>query len=126
MPKKALKEPRSQRGVIAPALLWVATPLLVMLVVWQQASVEHLVVNLEQAKDERTKLESEVNALRLEADRLSSLGQVETRAERELGMVRPETQQLVDLVFQGQEPSGSGFPWVREASAGTLEDVGTQ
>ena len=126
MRKTTWKEPRSQRGVIAPALLWVATPLLVMLVVWQQASVEHLVVHLERSKDERTKLESEVNALRLEADRLSSLGQVETRAERELGMIRPETQQLVDLIFPGQENASPGFPWVREASAGTLEDAGTQ
>ena len=126
MRKTTWKEPRSQRGVIAPALLWVATPLLVMLVVWQQASVEHLVVHLERAKDERTKLESEVNALRLEADRLSSLGQVETRAERELGMIRPETQQLVDLVFPGQENASPGFPWVREAAAGTLEDAGRQ
>ena len=126
MRRQSLKESRSQRGAIAPALLWVATPLLVMLVVWQQASVEHLVVHLEGAKDDRTKLESEVNALRLEADRLSSLGQVETRAERELGMIRPETQQLVDLVFPGQEDaSGLGFPWVREASAGTLEDADT-
>ena len=103
-------------------VLWVATPLLVMLVIWEQASVERMMMRLERGRDERTKLESEVNALRLEADRLSSLGQVEQRAGRELGMIRPGTEQIVDLVFPGQDESSPGFPWVREASAGTRED----
>jgi|GEM_PF-1387002 len=106
--------------------LWVATPLLVMLVVWEQASVERMMMRLERSRDDRTKLESEVNALRLEADRLSSLGQVETRAEHELGMVRPGTEQIVDLVFPGQDAQSPGFPWVREASAGTREDKETR
>ena len=94
-----------------------------MLVVWEQATVERMVMRLEHARDEGTKLESEVNALRLEADRLSSLGQVEDRAEHELGMIRPGTEQIVDLVFPGQDQSSPGFPWVREASAGTREDT---
>ena len=107
-------------------VLWVATPLLVMLVIWEQASVERMVMRLEKARDEGTKLESQVNALRLEADRLSSLGQVEKRAEHDLGMVRPGTEQIVDLVFPGQEESSPGFPWVREASAATREDKDTR
>ena len=106
--------------------LWVFTPLLVMLIVYEQASVERMMMRLERSRDDRTKLESEVNALRLEADRLSSLGQVETRAEHELGMVRPGTEQIVDLVFPGQDAQSPGFPWVREASAGTREDKETR
>jgi cell division protein FtsL len=122
MPKHSWPRQSSRPRFSTPMFLWVATPLLVMLVIWEQASVERMVMRLEHSRDEGTKLESEVNALRLEADRLSSLGQVEQRAEHELGMIRPGTEQIVDLVFPGQDASSPGFPWVREASAGTRED----
>jgi len=126
MPRHAWKRQSSRPRITTPMVLWVATPLLVMLVIWEQASVERMVMRLEKARDEGTKLESQVNALRLEADRLSSLGQVEKRAEHDLGMVRPGTEQIVDLVFPGQEESSPGFPWVREASAATREDKDTR
>jgi len=74
-------------------------PILVLLLVWQQASIGQLMVRLETEKDTQRDLESQVNALRLEANKLSSLGQVENRAERELGLTRPETDQIVDVVF---------------------------
>ena len=122
MPRHTWKRKSPRPRFNTTLFLWAATPLLVMLVIWEQASVDRIVMRLERTKDDRTKLESEVNALRLEADRLSSLGQVERRAERELGMVRPGTEQIVDLVFPGQDASSPGFPWVREASAGTRED----
>lgn len=76
-----------------------AAPVLVLLLVWQQASIDRLVVQLEAENDTHQELESQVNALRLEANRLSSLGQVEDRAERELGLIRPETDQIVNVVF---------------------------
>jgi cell division protein FtsL len=126
MPRHNWKRQPSGPRLTTPMALWVTTPLLVMLVIWEQASVERMVMRLEKARDERTKLESEVNALRLEADRLSSLGQVEQRAGHELGMIRPGTEQIVDLVFPGQQESSPGFPWVREASAGTREDKDTR
>jgi cell division protein FtsL len=122
MPRNTWKRQPSRTRISTPFALWVVTPLFVMLVVWEQASVERLMMRLEHMRDEGTKLQSQVNALRLEADRLSSLGQVETRAERELGMIRPGTEQIVDLVFPGQDETAPGFPWVREASAGTRED----
>jgi len=121
MSRHIWKREPSRPRITTPMVLWVTTPFLVMLVIWEQASVERTMMGLERARDERTKLESQVNALRLEADRLSSLGQVEQRAERDLGMIRPGTEQIVDLVFPGQDESGPGFPWVREASAGTRE-----
>ena len=80
-------------------MVWLASPVLVLLLVWQQASIDRLVVNLERERDTLRELESQVNALRLEANRLSSLGQVENRAERELGLTRPETDQIIDVVF---------------------------
>ena len=79
--------------------IWLTVPVLVLLLVWQQASTERLVVDLEKQRDARRELESQVNALRLEANKLSSLGQVESRAERELGLMRPDTDQIVHLVF---------------------------
>jgi hypothetical protein len=101
-------------------------PLLILLTVWQQASVDRIVVALERNRDARTQLESQVNALRLEADRLSSLGQVEARAAEELGLVRPGTDQIVDLVFPGSEERDGLFhlkPLVGEALAGTSENA---
>jgi hypothetical protein len=79
--------------------LWVLAPLLVLLTVWQQASVDRLMLGLERERHVRRDLESQVNALRFEASQLSSLGQVEARAAEELGLLRPATDQIVDLVF---------------------------
>jgi hypothetical protein len=89
-------------------------------VVWEQVSVDRLVVSLGRERDARTQLESQVNALRMEADRLSSLGQVEARAERELGLVRPSTEQIVDLVFADEADRPKGLrlnPLVGDALA---------
>jgi cell division protein FtsL len=87
------------------AVLWALVPLLILLVVWQQTSVDRLVVRLDTAKHTERSLESQVNALALEANRLSSLEQVEDRARDELGLVRPGTENIVDLVF-GDEDLG--------------------
>ena len=102
------------------AMVWLAIPVLVLLLVWQQASIDQLVVQLEAERDTQRELDSQVNALRLEANRLSSLGQVEARAERELGLLRPGTDQIVDLVFSiSREERVFGFrSLVDEATAG--------
>lgn len=125
MPSRLL-HPRFRSGpkplrVPRAALVWALVPVLVLLVVWQQASVDRLGVRLEKEKDRARQLQSQVNALSLEANRLSSLGQVESRATRELGLVRPSTDQIVDLVFtpgdhDGRPRFGS---LVTEANAGT-------
>ena len=81
------------------SLLLILAPVLVMLLVWQQASVDRLQLTLDGERDLRQGLQSRVNALSLEANRLSSLSQVQSRAERELGLVRPGTDQIVDLLF---------------------------
>jgi cell division protein FtsL len=94
----------------------------VLLFVWQLASLDRLVVDLERERDRHRDLESQVNALRLEANRLSSLGEVETRASRDLGLLRPDTDQIVDLVFENDDdpPVRLAFrPLVGEARAGT-------
>jgi cell division protein FtsL len=122
--RRRLARPRSGRW--GHILFWALAPLLILLTVWQQASTDRLLVSLERDRDARTQLESQVNALRLEADRLSSLGQVEARAGHELGLVRPATEQIVDLVFPGGEGRDGLFhlkPLVGEALAGTSEDA---
>lgn len=90
-----LRPVRLPRGI----LVWALVPVLVLLVVWQQSSVDRLSVRLEKEKQKTRQLETQVNALSLEATRLSSLGQVESRATRELGLVRPTPDQIVNLVF---------------------------
>ena len=90
-------------------LLWLLVPVLTMLVVWQQASMDRLVRRLEQARDTNRNLEGQVNALGLEANRLSSLEQVETRAERELGLRRPGTEQIVNMVFDSDAEDPGSF-----------------
>lgn len=106
-------------------MLWAVVPVLVILVVWQQASVDRLVVNLDTERETHRELESQVNALRLEASRLSSLRQVENRAERELGLERPDTRQIVDLVFEDADggPRFALGSWVGEAVAATPKDA---
>lgn len=91
------------------AILWGLVPLLILLVVWQQTSVDRLVVRLDTARDSQRSLESQVNALALEANRLSSLEQVEDRARDELGLVRPGTENIVDLVFGNEGPGDYRF-----------------
>ena len=111
---------RPRRVAWGALALWIGAPALVLLTVWQQASVDRLVVSLERERDVRTQLESQVNALRVEADRLSSLGQVEARAIRELGMERPTTEQIVDLVFPELETHDGRFhlaPLIGDAMA---------
>jgi len=111
---------RRPAGIPRAVLAWALVPVLVLLVVWQQASVDRLSVRLEKEKNRTRQLESQVNALSLEASRLSSLGQVESRATRELGMVRPSTDQVVDLVFTPDHGGRPGFgSLVTEANAGT-------
>jgi hypothetical protein len=91
-----------------------------MLLVWQHTSVDRLLVDLEAERDRNQELVSRVNALSLAANRLSSLGQVEARASRELGLRRPDRDQIVDLTFEGDDRS-NGFsfrPLVPEAIAG--------
>ncbi len=106
-------------------MLWGAGLVLAFLFVWEQASVDRLVMRLEKAEAQRLALESEVNALAMEADQLSSLGQVESRAHRELGLIRPATDQIVQLRFEESMEESPRFgldPLVPEATAGTREE----
>jgi cell division protein FtsL len=81
---------------------------LLLAFVWEQASVDHLLIRLERAKAERRNLESRVAALSVQADDLSSLVQVEERAVRELGLRRPATDEIVELQF-AEPPSNEHF-----------------
>jgi cell division protein FtsL len=96
---------------------WGVAGLLVLLFVWQQASVDRLVLRLEREEDENQKLTSEVNALRLEANRLSSLEQVEERAVRELGLRRPVPEEIVRVEFEPEDPAFHLLPGVGQAHA---------
>jgi len=89
--------------------LWAAGFALVMLFVWQQASVDRILMRLETARKTRNDLETKVSALSLEADRLSSLVQVETRAREELGLRRPSTDEIVQLDFEPPELQNQHF-----------------
>jgi len=93
-------------------------PLLILLTVWQQASVDRLVVEVERERVFHRELDSRVNTLRLEADRLSSLAQVEARAMEELGMRRPATGDIVELHFAGDD-SRRSIGFVSQAQAAT-------
>jgi cell division protein FtsL len=106
-------------------MLWGAGIVLVMLFMWEQSSVDSLVMQLEHAENRGRALESEVNALVMEADQLSSFVQVERRAERELGLGRPDTDQIVRLRFEDMPDESPRFhldPLVPEAVAGPLEE----
>jgi cell division protein FtsL len=107
-------------------VLWGAGIVLVMLFMWQQSSVDRLLMQLERAKNDRRELASEVNALGIEVDQLSSMAQVERRAVRELGLVRPGTDQIVRLRFEDVPGESPGLDLlVPEAMAGTrAEDDG--
>lgn len=107
MPRRPLGPTQSRRRV--NAALWILVPLMIILVVWQQTSVDRLVVQLEKEKVLHRDLESRVHALRLEANRLSSLEQVEERAQAELGLRRPRTEDIVDLVFGNENLSDPRF-----------------
>ena len=114
------RETRPLRGVSVFLLLLV--PVLVLLTVWQQAAVDRLVVEVERERAIHRELSSRVNTLRLEADRLSSLAQVEARAMNELGMRRPATSDIVELSFEGESPRFPGG-FVSEAHASPGEAV---
>ena len=58
----------------------------------------------------------------MEADQLSCLAQVEDRATRELGLIRPAPDQIVQLRFDRSAEESKRFildPLVPEATAGT-------
>lgn len=112
-----------------PWIGWVAAFLLVILVVWEQASVDRLLIRLQQARAERRELQSEVNALAMEADQLSSLAQVKPRAAKELGLRRPSTDQIVSLRFETVEESSPQFalnPLARDAEAAAPREDGSR
>ena len=57
----------------------------------------------------------------MEADQLSSLAQVESRAMTELGLIRPATRQIIRLEFEESDGRLAGFPLgpiVPDATAG--------
>lgn len=100
---------RSARVGVHPAAVYgLLAFVLLMAFVWEQASVDHLLIKLERAKAEKRDLESRVAALSVQADDLSSLVQVEERAVRELGMRRPTPAEIVELRF-AEPPTGEHF-----------------
>jgi len=84
-------------------LLWVGGFTLVILFVWEQASVDRILVRLEAAGQTHDDLQTKVSSLSLEANRLSSLVQVESRAREELGLRRPATDEIVQLDFEAPD-----------------------
>jgi cell division protein FtsB len=111
---------RREIGLIALGIVGAA---LVILFVWQQASVDRLLVRIQEEKETLGDLRTEVDALSLEANRLSSLALVQDRAHAELGLVRPATDQIVELSFE-TTPTTQHFalrPLVSEAIAGVDE-----
>ena len=102
-------------------MLWGVGIALILLFVWEQSTVDRLIMKLERAEDHRRDLDSEVNALMMEADQLSSLAQVERRATDELGLIRPDPDQIVRLEFEESREASPHFsldPLVPEAVAG--------
>jgi cell division protein FtsL len=103
--------------------LWAAGFALVMLFVWEQASVDRILMKLEAAREAHRDLQTKVSALSLEADRLSSLVEVETRARDELGLRRPATDEIVQLDFEAPELQDQHFALGRivpDANAATM------
>lgn len=87
---------------------------------WQQATVDRLTVRLEHEQLLQERLNGDVNALRYEVNTLATHGQVTQRAEAELGMVRPDNEQIVRLAFAA--PDGFTLtPLVGEANAGSRD-----
>lgn len=89
--------------------VWAVVALVVLLFVWQRASVDRLAMQLERERGAHEKLAHEVNALLLEADRLSNLDQIQRRAQAELGLRPPATADIVDLRFSGEPHGHPGF-----------------
>jgi cell division protein FtsL len=90
-------------------LLWAGGFALVILFVWEQASVDRILVRLETARQTHNDLQTKVSSLSLEANRLSSLVQVESRAREELGLRRPATDEIVQLDFEAPDLQNQHF-----------------
>ena len=121
--------PSHRRGVRASWLLGGVGVLLLLLFVWEQASVDRLIIRLRDARAENRELVSEVNALAMEADQLSSLAQVKERAAAELGLRRPSTEQIVRLRFEPFHESTPQFalnPLPRDAEAASAREDGSR
>ncbi len=82
---------------------------LLLVMVWEKASVDRLLVRLEHEKALHRDLETKVQALSMQADRLSTLSQVQDRATRELGMRRPSRDEIIRLDFQGPRDGDQHF-----------------
>ncbi len=111
------------------SVLWVAAFCLVMLFVWERASVDRLVVRLEKAREVQKDLQTDLSSLSMEADRLSNLVQVETRAKEELGLRCPTPKEIVLLDFDGVPDDHRQFAMgalVPEASAAERGKTGTR
>jgi hypothetical protein len=77
---------------------------LLLAFVWEGSSVDHLNIQLERAKADKHQIETRLAELSVMADDLSSLVQVEKRATRELGLRRPDTDGIVEVLFPDVRP----------------------
>lgn len=104
---------------VVPAL---GALILLFTAVWSQTRVDRLIQDLDATREARTRLESRMEVLTRQADRSAGWSQVEERAMRERGLVSPEPEQIVDILFNDPDHPNDGEPAidgiVRAAYAG--------
>jgi hypothetical protein len=98
---------------------------LLLAFVWEGSTVDHLNIQLEQAKAGKRQIETRLAELSVMADDLSSLVQVEERATRELGLRRPDTDGIVEVLFPDVQP-GSRFDLGRIVPDANAQTRGTR
>ena len=98
---------------------------MLLTLLWEQNSVDHLLIRLERAKTERRDLESRVAALSVQVTDLSSMVQVEERAVRELGLRRPGLDEIVELEFPDAQ-TGEHFALGRMVSEAEARPRGSR
>jgi len=90
--------------------------------VWSQTRVDRLIQQLDASRETRAGLENRMEVLSRQADRSEGWSQVEERAMREAGLVAPEPEQMVDILFNDSDDELRGEPAidgiVRAAYAG--------
>jgi hypothetical protein len=109
--------------LVQPAFIPVLGVLILLFAaVWSQTRVDRLIQELDATRGTRARLEARMETLTRQADRSAGWSQVEERAMRERGLISPEPDQIVDILFEGSDDLHDGEPAidgiVRAAYAG--------